>query len=53
LADLSTGVDELRNVAPHQFEERHFLFFLKKQVVDPLVERVKIGKNREIKVVFT
>ena len=50
LADLHAGVDELKNAAPQTEEERHNLFLLKKQVVDTLVERVTIGKDREIKV---
>jgi len=50
LADLRAGVDELKNAAPQNDEERHSLFLLKKQVVDTLVERVTISKNCEIKV---
>ena len=50
LADLRTGVEELKNAAPQDDEERHNLFLLKKQMVNTLVERVTINKNREIKV---
>src|SRR5512139_3754889 len=50
LADLRTGVDELKNAAPQTEEERHNLFLLKKQVVDTFVERVIIGKDQELKV---
>jgi len=50
LADLRVGIDELKNAAPQNNEERHQVFLLKKQTVDTLVERVTINKNREIKV---
>jgi DNA invertase Pin-like site-specific DNA recombinase len=50
LADLQVGVAELKEVAPQSEEERHNLVLLKKQVVDTLVERVTIGKSREITV---
>jgi DNA invertase Pin-like site-specific DNA recombinase len=50
LADLRAGIEELKNAAPQDGEERHSLFLLKKQMVDTLVERVTINKNREIKV---
>lgn len=50
LADLQVGMDELKNVAPQDDEERHNLFLLKKRVVNTLVERVTINKDREIMV---
>lgn len=50
LADLQVGMDELKNAAPQDDEERHNLFLLKKHVVDTLVERVIINKDREIMV---
>jgi DNA invertase Pin-like site-specific DNA recombinase len=50
LRDLQTGIAELKNAAPQNEEEQHELFLLKKQIVDTLVERVTIHKNREIKV---
>lgn len=50
LADLQVGVAELKEAAPQNEEEQHNLFLLKKQVVDTLVEREFISKNREIKV---
>jgi hypothetical protein len=50
VADLQVGVAELKEAAPQSKEERHNLFPLKKQVVDTLVERVTIGKSREITV---
>jgi site-specific DNA recombinase len=50
LADLRAGITELKDAAPQNEEERHNLFLLKKQVVDTLVERVTISKNREINV---
>jgi site-specific DNA recombinase len=50
LADLRAGIEELRNAAPQDDEERHHVFLLKKQIIDTLVERATIKKNREIKV---
>lgn len=50
LADLQVGMDELKNTAPQDDEERHNLFLLKKQIVNTLVERVTINKDREIMV---
>lgn len=50
LVDLRTGIDELRNAAPQNEEERHDVFLLKKQMVDTLLERATINKDREIKV---
>jgi len=52
LADLQAGVVELKESAPQNEEERHRLFLLKKQVVDTLVEEVKIKRNRELEVVM-
>ncbi len=50
LADLRAGIDALKNAAPQDAEERHNLFVLKKQIVDTLVQRVTINKNRELTV---
>jgi hypothetical protein len=50
LADLQTGVEALKEAAPQNEEERHNVFLLKKQVVDTLVKRVTISKDREINV---
>ena len=50
MEDLQAGVAELKDAAPLQFEERHNLFLLKKQVVDTLVEWVPIRKKHNIKV---
>jgi DNA invertase Pin-like site-specific DNA recombinase len=52
LADLQAGVVELKVSAPQNEEERHRLFLLRKQVVDTLVEEVKINRNRELDVVI-
>jgi len=52
LADLQSGVVELKEAAPQTDEERHRLFLLKKQVVDTLVEEVKIDRNRKLNVVI-
>jgi len=50
LADLQAGVEALKDVAPQNEEEQHNFFLLKKQVVDTLVERVTISKDRKINV---
>ena len=50
LADLRIGVEELKNVAPQNDEERHQVFLLKKQMVDTLVHRATIDSNRKIMV---
>lgn len=50
LADLQVGVEELRNAAPQNDEGRHNVFLLKKQIVDTLVHKATINKNREIMV---
>ncbi|MBI5296848.1 MAG: hypothetical protein HY869_15315 [Chloroflexi bacterium] len=50
LADLKAGVDELKTVAPQIPEERHEIFLLKKRVVDTLVERIEIDKERNLHV---
>lgn len=50
LADLRAGIDDLKKAAPQNEEERHAVFLLKKKVVDTLLERATISKNREVKV---
>jgi DNA invertase Pin-like site-specific DNA recombinase len=50
LADLRAGIEALKNAAPQDEEERHNLFLLKKQIVDTLVERITITKDRVLKV---
>ncbi len=50
LADLRAGIDALKNAAPQNEEERHDVFLLKKQIVDTLLERATINKNREVKI---
>jgi len=47
---MQVGVEELKNAAPQNNEERHNVFLLKKQIVDTLVHRATIGRNREIMV---
>ena len=49
-ADLQAGIQELKNTAPQDDEEQRQVFMLKKQMIDTLVERATINKNREIKV---
>jgi hypothetical protein len=41
-------LEELKNVAPQNDEERQNVFMLKKQIVDTLVHRATIDRNREI-----
>ena len=50
LADLKAGVDELKTVTPQLPEEQHAVFLLKKRVVDTLVERVEIDRERNLHV---
>jgi hypothetical protein len=50
LADLQAGVEALKDTAPQNEEERYNLFLLKKQVVNTLVQRVTISKDRKINV---
>ncbi len=50
LADLKAGVDELKIVTPQIPEEQHAVFLLKKRVVDTLVERVEIDRERNLHV---
>lgn len=50
LADLKAGVDELKTVAPQIPEEQHAVFLLKKRIVDTLVERVEIDRERNLHV---
>ena len=50
LADLQVGVEELKNAAPQNDEERHNVFLLKRQIVDTLAHKATIDRNREIMV---
>ena len=50
LADLQVVVEELKNAAPQNDEERHNVFLLKRQIVDTLVYKATIDRNREIMV---
>jgi hypothetical protein len=50
LDDLRTGVEELKDVAPQTNEEQHEVFMLKKRVIDTLVERIEIDKDRNLHV---
>lgn len=49
-ADLKAGVDELKTVTPQTTEEQHEVFLLKKRVVDTLVERIEIDRERNLHV---
>ena len=51
LADLKSGLEWL-NAPPQDEEEAHRQFEEKRWVVQTLVERVNIGKDRDIKTVF-
>jgi hypothetical protein len=50
LADLKAGVDELKAVTPQTPEEQHEVFKLKKRIVDTLVDRIEIDKERNLHV---
>lgn len=52
LADLQAGLDSL-NAVPQNDEERQEIFEIKKQIVNTLVGRVTIGRNRELRVVIS
>jgi len=52
LDDLRTGVEELKVVAPQTTEEQHEVFMLKKRVIDTLVERIEIDKDRNPMSIF-
>jgi hypothetical protein len=47
---LKAGVDELKTVTPQTPEEQHEVFLLKKRVVDTLVERIEIDRERNLHV---
>jgi site-specific DNA recombinase len=51
LEDLKLGIESL-NVAPQSDEERHEIFQLKRQIVQTLVDKVLIEKDRALKVVI-
>lgn len=50
LADVQVEVEELKNAAPKNNEERHNVFLLKKQIVDTLVHKATVDINRQIMV---
>ena len=50
--DIQAGLEELNSATPQTSEERHALFFMKKRLVDTLVEEVMIDGNRQIQVKF-
>ena len=47
---MQVGVKELKNAAPQNGEERHNVLLLKRQIVDTLVHKTTIDRNREIMV---
>lgn len=50
LLDLQEGVKGLKNAVPHTDEERLEIFNLKKRIVNSLVERVTIDRERKLTV---
>ena len=48
LADLRAGVEALKIVDPQTPGDQHEIFVLKKRVVDTLVERVEIDRDRNL-----
>lgn len=48
--DLQEGVKGLKNAVPHTDEERLEIFNLKKWIVNSLVERVTIDRERKLTV---
>jgi hypothetical protein len=50
LTDLQSGIEESNNAAPQTEEERQEIFRLKKRVVDTLVKRITIDRDRELSV---
>jgi hypothetical protein len=50
LAGLKARVDELKTIAPQTPEEQHEVFTLKKRIVDTLVDRIEIDKERNLQV---
>ena len=51
IGDLQIGLESL-NAAPQDKEERREIFEAKREIVQTLVEKVLIGKDRKMKVVF-
>lgn len=49
LADLQVGLDSL-NAAPQSDEERQEIFALKRQIVNTLVKRITIDRDRQLHV---
>ena len=45
---MRANVEELKLVAPQTPEEQHDIFVLKKRVIDTLVERVEIDRDRNL-----
>lgn len=50
LVDLQVGVEELKSAVPQNKEERHNVYLLKRQIIDTLVYKATINRNREIMV---
>jgi hypothetical protein len=48
LADLKAGVDELKPVTPQTPKEQHEVFKFRERMIDTLVERIKIDKERNL-----
>jgi hypothetical protein len=50
LTDLKAGIDELKAVTPQTTEEQHEAFLVKKRVVDTLVDRIQIDRERNLQI---
>jgi hypothetical protein len=48
IADLRTGVEDLKIIAPQTPEEQHEIFALKKRVIYTLGKRIEIAKDRNL-----
>ena len=50
LLDMQVGLEELKNAAHQTEDEQHEIFLLKKRIVNSLVSKVTIDKDRNLKV---
>lgn len=49
LLDLQAGLEELKKAAHLMFDEQHEIFLLKKRIVNSLISKVTIDKDRNRK----
>ena len=52
VTDLQAGIIELNNAIPKTPEEQHWVFLMKKQLVDALVAEAMVDGKRDIQVEF-